>query len=214
MRFPANGPLLFVAPHTDDVELGCGGTISRALEEGAEVHVSAFSTAEESRPEGTPRTVLKDEFIAAMSTLHVPDSHLTVYEFPVRHLDSHRQQVLEGLVALRNSIDPSMVFAPASSDVHQDHQVVHAECLRAFKHLTLWGYELPWNHVSFDANAFVQLERRHIDAKWQALQKYETQFALGRPYFSLEFIESLARVRGTQAKAEYAESFEVVRVRM
>jgi LmbE family N-acetylglucosaminyl deacetylase len=213
VRFP-KGPLLFVGPHTDDVELGCGGTISRALEEAAEVYVLAFSTAEESRPQGAPRTVLRDEFMAAMRALSVPESHLMVREFPVRHLDAHRQDILDELITTRNKIEPAMVFAPASFDVHQDHQVVHGECLRAFKHLTLWGYELPWNHVSFEANAFVNLESRHIEAKWHALQRYETQFSLGRPYFSFEFVESLARVRGVQSKAAYAEAFEVVRVRI
>jgi N-acetylglucosamine malate deacetylase 1 len=209
-----DGPILFVSPHTDDAELGCGGTITRALEEGADVHVLVFSTAQESRPPGTLPTVLKDEFQAAMSTLGVPPSNLQVEGLPVRRLSEHRQEVLEQLVQVRARVQPAVVFAPASSDVHQDHQVVHAECLRAFKDLTVWGYELPWNHIGFDANAFVRLERRHLDAKWKALQQYKTQFDLGRTYFSWEFIEALAIVRGTQIKVAFAEAFEVERMRV
>lgn len=214
MSILGEGAILFVSPHTDDAELGCGGTIARALEEGAEVYVLAFSTAEESRPPGTPPTVLKDEFRAAMSALGVPPQNLQVEGFPVRQLSAHRQEVLEELVRVRARVRPAIVFAPASTDVHQDHQVVHAECLRAFKDLTVWGYELPWNHVGFDANAFVRLERRHLDAKWIALQQYKTQFDLGRSYFSREFIEALAVVRGTQIKVPFAEAFEVERMRV
>jgi N-acetylglucosamine malate deacetylase 1 len=214
VRIFSDGAILFVSPHADDAELGCGGTIARALEEGADVHVLVFSTAEESRPRGTAPTVLRDEFLAAMSVLGVPSANLQVEGFPVRLLSAHRQEVLEELIRVRARIQPSVIFAPASTDVHQDHEVVHAECLRAFKDLTMWGYELPWNHVGFDANAFVRLERRHLDAKWEALQRYRTQFDLGRSYFSLEFIESLARVRGTQIRVPYAEAFEVERIRV
>lgn len=188
--------------------------MARALEEGASVHVAVFSTAEDSRPPGTEPTVLRDEFLAAMSVLGVPEGNLVVYEFRVRHLTSHRQAVLDELVALGKEIDPDMVFAPASSDVHQDHQVVHAESLRAFKDRTLWGYELPWNHVSFSANAFVRLEARHVEAKWEAMKEYKTQFDLARPYFTRDSVESLARVRGIQVKAPFAEAYEVVRVRV
>ncbi len=214
MHTLGDGPLLFVSPHTDDVELGCGGTIARALEEGADVQVLVFSTAEESRPPGTAPTVLRDEFHAAMDALGVPMANRQVEGFPVRRLSEHRQDVLDVLVHARSRIRPAAVFAPASSDVHQDHQVVHAECLRAFKDITFLGYEQPWNHVHFDANAFVRLERRHIDAKWTALQLYRTQFGLGRSYFSLEFVEGLAIVRGTQIKMPFAEAFEVTRLQV
>jgi LmbE family N-acetylglucosaminyl deacetylase len=214
VRILGPGRFLFVSPHTDDAELGCGGMIARALEEGAEVHVLVFSAAEESRPPDTPPTILKDEFVLAMTALGVPSSNLQIEGFPVRYLAAHRQEILEELVRVRTRVQPSVVLAPASSDVHQDHQVVQAECLRAFKDLTLWGYELPWNHVGFVANAFVQLERRHLDAKWEALQQYKSQFTLERPYFSWEFIEALARVRGTQVKVPYAEAFEVHRIRV
>jgi N-acetylglucosamine malate deacetylase 1 len=210
----SEGAVLFVSPHTDDAELGCGGTIARALEESTEVHVLVFSSAEESRPPGTPPTILRDECELAMAALGVPNSNLQIEGFPVRHLSAHRQEVLDELIRVRARVRPSVVFAPASSDVHQDHQVVHAECLRAFKDLTVLGYELPWNHVGFDANAFVRLERRHLDAKWKALQYYKSQFELGRAYFSKEFIEALARVRGTQVNVPYAEAFEVERIRV
>jgi N-acetylglucosamine malate deacetylase 1 len=205
--------VLVLAPHTDDAELGCGGTIARLLTDGADVFVAAFSTAEESLPPGAKPNRLRDEFLAAMQTLGIPHDNALVFEYPVRRLSYYRQELLEELVKLRKQIDPNMVFLPSSSDLHQDHQVLNAEGLRCFKDMTVWGYELPWNTIGFPAQAFVTLEPCDLQAKWEALQAYKSQFELGRPYFSREFIEGLARVRGVQVKSPYAEAFEVMRLK-
>jgi len=205
---------LVLAPHTDDAELGCGGTIARLLEEGVDVHVAAFSTAEESLPPGFPSDTLRNEFLQAMLFIGVPKSNLYVYEFPVRKLSYHRQEVLEELVALRRSIGPDLIFIPSGHDLHQDHQVVHAEGLRAFKDLSVLGYELPWNHISFSAQAFFRLEDRHLDKKWEALCFYKSQLDIERLYFSKDFLVGLARLRGTQVKHPLAEAFEVLRIRL
>jgi LmbE family N-acetylglucosaminyl deacetylase len=205
--------VLVLAPHTDDAELGCGGTIARMLRDGVDIFVAAFSTAEESLPPGAAPSRLQDEFLAAMQTLGIPRNHTLVFGYPVRRLSYYRQELLEELVKLRSEINPTMVFLPSASDLHQDHQVLNAEGLRCFKDMTIWGYELPWNNIGFPAQAFVTLERCDLQAKWDALQAYKSQFELGRPYFSWEFIEGLARVRGVQVKNPYAEAFEVMRLK-
>ena len=206
--------VLVLAPHTDDAELGCGGTIARFVDEGVQIHVAAFSTAEESRPAGTPEGILKDEFLRAMPRLGVLPENLVIYDFPVRKLSYYRQEVLEKLVSIRNSLQPDMVLVPSGADLHQDHQVLYNEAIRAFKQVTLWGYELPWNHITFAAQAFIILEERHIKRKWEALSAYDSQFAMNRLYFREDFICSLARVRGAQIGVPFAEAFEVVRTRI
>ena len=103
---------------------------------------------------------------------------------------------------------------PSGADLHQDHAVVHQESVRAFRHTTMMGYELPWNHITFSTQAFVVLERAHLRRKWAALTKYESQLEVSRPYFRYEFIESMARVRGLQVKADFAEAYEAIRVRL
>ncbi len=205
--------VLVLAPHTDDAELGCGGTIARLLRSGAKIHVAAFSTAEDSLPESAPSNTLRDEFMAAMHTMGIPDEQLFVYGYPVRRLSYHRQEVLDDIVAIRAKINPQMVLLPADSDLHQDHQVVNAEGLRAFKDRTIWGYELPWNHITFSAQAFVTLEARDLQAKCNALKCYRSQLELARPYFTQAFTDGLARVRGVQVKAEFAEAFQVFRMK-
>ena len=201
-----------LAPHTDDVELGCGGSIARFNEEGeADIYVAAFSTAADSVPEGFPKDSLKQEFHAAMTTLGIAPKRLSIFDYTVRKLSFSRQDILDSLIRLKESIGPDMVFLPSSEDLHQDHQTLYIEGLRAFKEITLWGYELPWNTITFPTRGFVTLEGRHIKKKWQALKAYRTQFALKRPYFSYDYIRSIATVRGVQVKAKYAEAFEVIR---
>jgi N-acetylglucosamine malate deacetylase 1 len=215
MRPILNGDqrVLVLAPHTDDAELGCGATLTRLLEVGSEVFVAAFSTAEESLPPGTSPDTLRDEFLESMRLLGVPEENTLVYGYPVRRLSYYRQEVLEELVKVRKKLDPTVAFVPSASDLHQDHQVLHSEGLRVFKDVTVWGYELPWNHITFSAQAFVTLKLCNVEAKWRALKAYQSQIRLGRPYFSWDFIQGLARVRGVQVNAEYAEAFEVVRIR-
>lgn len=175
--------------------------------------MAAFSTAEESRPVGSPPGILGTEFLAAMESLGVPENKTRTYDFPVRRFSECRQEVMEKMIRLRKEVDPEIVFLPAGSDLHQDHQVVHCEGLRAFKDRTVWGYELPWNQITFVAHAFITLQRAHLDAKWKAMQCYRSQLELGRPYFCWNFVEGLGRLRGVQIKAEFAEAFEVMRVK-
>ena len=204
--------ILVLAPHTDDAELGAGASIARWLEEGIEVYVAVFSTAEDSLPEGSKPTRLADECHQSLDVLGVPREHRTIYGYPVRKLGYHRQEVLENMVQLGRDIDPDWVIIPSGANLHQDHATIHDEALRAFKHKTVLGYELSWNHITFSASAFITVERRHLDKKWEALQQYGSQLELGRAYFTLEFHESLARVRGLQVKSEWAEAFELIRV--
>ncbi len=204
--------ILILAPHTDDAELGCGGSMARWLEEGVELHVMVFSTAEQSLPDGSIPTRLRDECIASLAAMGIPEVNRVIYDYPVRMLSYHRQEVLEHMVAMGRAVDPDWVLVPSGADLHQDHNTVYNEALRAFKHKTVLGYELPWNHITFSASAFVRLEQRHLDAKWEAMTHYDSQLELGRPYFTREFVESLARVRGLQIKTDWAEAFELVRV--
>lgn len=206
--------VLFIAPHTDDVELGCGGTIARMLEENVEVYVSVFSTAEESLPPGSSPNLLRDEFLEAMRLYGIPQSSLTIRNYKVRKLSYSRQEVLEDLVRQRKDIKPEAVFIPSGNDLHQDHQVIHSEGLRAYKDMTILGYELPWNHVTFSAQAFITLHSRHIEKKCEVLSAYRSQADLGRLYLSKDFILGLAKVRGAQVRAEYAEAFELERLRL
>jgi LmbE family N-acetylglucosaminyl deacetylase len=90
--------ILFLAPHTDDVELGCGATLARVIEECGNVYVAAFSTAKQSLPSNTPSNQLELEFRSAMDVYGVDTSHLFIYDYEVRKLNFSRQDVLENMI--------------------------------------------------------------------------------------------------------------------
>jgi len=201
--------VLVLAPHTDDGELGAGATIAKLIEAGSKVTYVAFSTAEESVPEGFPKNILKTEVKNATEVLGISQSSLIVYNFQVRKLNYVRQEILENLIKLRNSDSFDLVLTPSLKDIHQDHATVAQESLRAFKNVTILGYELIWNNLSFDTKCFVKLDTKHVRAKCLALKEYKSQG--NRDYLSEDFIFSLAKTRGVQIGTEFAECFEVIR---
>ncbi len=203
------GKILVLAPHTDDGEFGCGGSVARFIAEKKEIYYVAFSTAEESVPEPWPKDILKTEVKEATKRLGIPPDNLIVFNFKVRELSYHRQEILEELVKIKKDICPDLVFLPSFSDLHQDHSTVSIEGIRAFKNANIFGYEIPWNNIEFQAEAFILLSEENINQKIYALDAYQSQKS--RIYADEEFIRSLARTRGVQIAGRYAEAFEVIR---
>ncbi len=87
--------VLILAPHTDDGELGCGGFISKLIENGVQVYYVAFSTAEESVPLGFPKDILKTEVKAATTKLGIKPENLIIFNYQVRKLNYVIQEILE-----------------------------------------------------------------------------------------------------------------------
>jgi len=201
---------LVLAPHTDDGEFGCGGTMARLVEAGTDVRYVAFSIATKSLPEGFPPDTLAREVREATAEIGIPESGLTVHDFEVRTFPERRQEILELLIALWEELSPDGVFMPSLRDIHQDHQAIAAEGLRAFKRSTVLGYEIPWNNFNFYHQAYVGLEERHVERKVAALERYASQ--QHRNYANPEYIRSLARTHGINVNRDYAEVFEVYRI--
>lgn len=202
--------VLVLAPHTDDGELGLGGTINRFIEQGKNVYYAAFSTADQSVPDGFPKDILSTEVRLATNKLGIKPENLMIYQYEVRKLNYVRQEILEELVRIKKNIPFDIVFMPSINDIHQDHSTIANEGLRAFKNTTILGYELIWNNLNFNTDCFVKLDKSNVEAKYEALQEYSSQKF--RDYMSRDFIFSLAKTRGVQAGTEYAEAFEVVRL--
>ena len=200
--------VLVLAAHTDDGEFGCGGTIARLLDEGVEVRYVAFSTATKSLPEGFPPDALAREVEEATAALGI--TNLAVHDFDVRTFPERRQDILELLIAEWEEWHPDAVFQPSLHDVHQDHQVVAAEGLRAFKRTTILGYEIPWNNFDFSYQAYFALTQAQVERKIAALAKYASQ--QHRRYSDPEYIRNLARTNGINVNRDYAEVFQVHRV--
>jgi len=198
-----------LAPHTDDGEFGCGGTIAKLIEEGSEVHLAAFSACEQSVLKKFPPNILIGELKQATQMLGIQPEHLYLYDYQVRIFNERRQDLLQTMIDLRERIKPDLVFMPCLDDIHQDHYTVAQEGLRAFKFTSILCYEMPWNNITFNTRSFVHLEEKHITKKVNALKEYKSQ--AHRPYANEEFIRSLARTRGVQINTHYAETFDVIR---
>jgi len=202
--------VLVLAPHPDDAEFGLGGTLARLLELKKEVHIAVFSLCEKSTPEGFETGAIEKEMYQSLDELGIPSSQVHVFDFEVRDFPAKRQEILEKLVELRKQLQPDTVFLPSSSDVHQDHQTIHVEGIRAFKHASLLGYEMPWNNFGFTSFVYVKLNDDHLNKKIACLDKYSTQKK--RSYSDHRFVTSLARLRGGQIQEDFAESFELIRL--
>ena len=202
--------VLVLAPHTDDGEFGCGGTMARLVEEGAEIRYVAFSIATRSLPEGFAPDTLAREVREATTELGIPEAHLTVHDFEVRTFPERRQDILELLIELWEEWRPDAVLQPSIHDIHQDHHVIASEGLRAFKRTTILGYEIPWNNFDFSYQAYLSLEESHVERKVSALSKYASQ--QHRRYSDPEYVWNLARTHGINVNRAFAEVFQVYRV--
>ena len=201
--------VLILAPHTDDGELGCGGTIAKFLEEGKEVFLIAFSTCEDSVPKGMPEWTLKDELGKSTHTLGIKGENVIALNYKVRHFPENRQPILDDLIKIGREINPNLVFIPSPHDIHQDHSTIAQEAMRAFKHTSILGYELPWNNYTFNNQTFSIIEERHLEHKLAALACYESQN--NRSYFQRDYQYGVCRTHGVQIGEEFAEVFETIR---
>ncbi len=194
--------ILALSPHPDDIELGCGGFLWKNREE--EIYSAYFSQCEKSLGDLPKDTLTKEskKSVDMLGAEIISGGH-TVRDFP-----HERQSVLEGMINLRDELQPGVVLIPSGSDIHQDHRVIHDEALRAFKFVNMLAYELPWNCRAFNPNFFVPLTDKQVKGKLDLIDCYQSQ--KDRPYFNYDSIMATLRLRGGQCGHEYAEAFELI----
>jgi len=193
--------ILAIAPHTDDIELGCGATLHKHKGE-YQIDVLAI-TAAQPLAVGDP----VQEFYNAMKIIN---ANVTFLDWKPRILNEVRQELLDYFWKLQQENHYDIVFCPSSYDHHQDHQVVYEETFRAFKHSTILGYELPWNNRTFRTDVFISVDQQDLDAKVQMLDCYKTQQE--RAFMCKDYVFDIARTRGLQVKRKYVEAYEAIRV--
>lgn len=186
---------LFLDPHPDDVELCAGATICKL--KGNEIHIAILSDCD-----------LPEHEISNSHDMLGVTTHYRY--FTRRKFSEQRQEILDCLIALNEEIKPDVVFIPDLSDIHQDHQVIGWEALRAFKlSADIISYAHPHNQLTGDYNYFVKVTREQVDEKIKALRCYESQ--QDRFYFQPEAIEGVMRYYGVKCGAEFAEAFKIIR---
>lgn len=211
VKFNYFNRILILSPHTDDAELAAGGTIARFLDEGKDIYYVVFSGCESSVPDGMPKDTLRRECLSSIKILGILPERLTILNYKVRTFPEHRQEILDDLIKFTKHYNPDLVLVPSSQDMHQDHGTIYWEALRAFKkESSVWGYEHPWNNLTFTTDIFVKLESEHLERKLRALKEYISQNHRG--YMDERNVRSLACTRGAQLDMPYAEAFELVRL--
>lgn len=210
IRLDPNGRVLVLGAHPDD-EVMCGGLIARLADLGCTIHHHFFSDCSTSTiARGHHPDALIRECEESRDVLGIAPDGRGQFDFPVRRFPEFRQRILDALLAIRKSYQPTLVLTSATDDIHQDHSTVTQEAIRAFKHCTILGYESPWNQLTTKHDFMVSLDQSHLDRKLAAMACYRTQSA--GHYFQEDFIVGLARVRGVQAAVRYAESYQIIRM--
>jgi len=202
--------VLVISAHTDDFEFGCGATVNRLIRQSSEIFSVVFSICEDSVPKDLPKDTLLKEMYNSAKHFGIKKENIRVFKFPVRKFPQYRQDILEELVKIQKTVKPDLVFTSSRHDIHQDHQVICEESIRAFRFQTILGYELPWNNLSFNNNALIEVEKTDLDVKIAAIAEYKSQDF--RHYSKKEFFQMHAQLRGIQNKTKFAEAFEAIKI--
>ena len=199
--------LLFIGPHPDDVELGCGGIISRYSKSAQITYLILSPCLEDPKNKN-----ILEEAREAISLLGLPTESLVIKNLPRRTFYDQRREIREILISIREKYKPDIVFCPSVKDIHQDHSVAAEETLRLFRDIGVISYEAPRSSLLFEPNLYVELSDENLKNKIGALICYKSQY--DKYYFKPSVIESFARMRGSQCRVDYAEAFEVLRMKI
>jgi LmbE family N-acetylglucosaminyl deacetylase len=194
--------VLFVGPHPDDVEIGALGTLLK-LKDNHEIHYLVFSMCTD-----IPRnTNINDEFTQIKELLNIKTENK---DLPNRELYQYGNEIREILEKYRDmGID--LVFGPSINDTHQDHKSVAEEIIRVFKYQSILFYEIPHSCPFFKPTFFFPLDENTVSEKNKILSIYKSQRE--KQYIQESSITTTMKFRGLEFGVEYAEAFEVFRLR-
>jgi LmbE family N-acetylglucosaminyl deacetylase len=168
--------ILAIGAHYDDIELGCGGTLHKLIQKGHDVFYLGLSDCFIES--------LHTECLNSLNELGIKKYILSTV--PNRTFSQNRQIILDTLIRVREEFMPDVIFTHGSKDFHQDHEIVHKECLRAFKETTMLGYNHPWNTIHSVTHLSVSID---VAKKISILRHYVSQSA--RKYMQTEYIEAM-----------------------
>ncbi|MDQ4037051.1 MAG: PIG-L family deacetylase [Actinomycetota bacterium] len=195
--------LLLLGAHCDDIAIGAGGallTLCRA-------HPGLRLTALVLTGAGTQREV--EERMALAAFCPKAELQLTVLDLPDGRVPTHWERAKQAMEELRADCNPDMIIAPAPHDAHQDHRELAGLVPTAFRDHLVLGYEiLKWDGDLAQPQAYLPLTADLMLEKAALLHEhYASQQS--RSWFDAETFTCLARIRGVQCQARYAEAFHV-----
>ena len=193
--------ILCIGCHSDDIEIGCGGTVLKLLERhpGANVHWVVLSAAGQREEEA--RTSAR-QFLAAAQ-----QSRVVVGEFRDRYFPSQAEEVKDFIHDIARATTPDVVFTHRLEDRHQDHRLVAEVTWHAFRNHLVLEYEIAKYEGDLgQPNVYVPLSeelcRHKIDTVHEAFASQRD-----KPWFTPDTFWSLLRLRGLECNSptRYAE---------
>ncbi len=206
LDFVKNGPILFVGCHPDDIEYGCGGIISK-LKNKVPIYVLTLSKNQKN-PKN--KNLLKENQ-QSLQVLGIKKNKIILGDFITREFSYKRQEICDFLWKIGKKINPTCVFIPPY-DLHQDHQVGHDESLQVFRNKTIISYDIHRSEKFFKSVIFVELSKKNLNDKLNALSKYKTY--KNKNYFQKEVIISECRANGVKVELPLCEIFSPISIIM
>jgi LmbE family N-acetylglucosaminyl deacetylase len=196
----ADAPLsvLAIGAHPDDIEIGAGGLLLALADGRPRVRYVVLTGTGERHAEARD---------AAASFLPGADVEVSLHDLPDTRLPTVWPMVKDILTDVARSFTPDLVIGPSPGDAHQDHRTVAEIVPTIFRDQLCLGYELPkWDGDLGRPATYVPLADDIVRRKVELLQKcYPSQ--RGRDWWDDEVFLGLARLRGMECRARYAEAF-------
>ncbi len=197
--------ILFLGAHPDDIELGCGALLHNIVDK-TEVLCVTLSDNQKN-----PALInVKNEHRTSMSVLGVPKEKIVFGAFTTRVFPDSRQEILEYFLTLRQDFQPDLIFTHSRQDVHQDHNTMTDEALRAFRGITVLGFDVVRSSHGFFPHFLVEVTEEDVNKKIEALSKYETY--QDRYYFNPELTRAIMVRHGALAERPFAEGIDILRI--
>ncbi len=200
---PTVRQVLCLGAHSDDIEIGCGGTVLRlaSLYPDADFRWVVFS-APGIRKEEAESSAGRFLYGAGSKTI-------VVRSFRDGFFPYVGAEIKDFFEDLKNKVDPDIVLTHYGQDLHQDHRLVSELTWNTFRDHLILEYEIPkYDGGLGSPNVFVQLtkdeRRRKIDL---LLAEFRSQ--AGKKWFDEATFESLMRLRGVESNSPsgYSEAF-------
>ena len=195
--------LLCIGAHCDDIEIGCGGTVLRLLEQHPELHVDWVVLT------STPARAAEARASAAGFLLGVRSHNIVIREFRDGFLPWVGGDLKDCFEELKRSMTPDLIFTHHRGDFHQDHRLAGELTWNTWRDHLILEYEIPkYDGDLGRPNAFVPLTeaivRRKVDL---ILSSFRSQ--AGKAWFTADTFRDLPRLRGVKANAPdgLAEAF-------
>jgi len=195
----------FLGAHPDDIEIGSGALIAQIADQ-TEIRCVTFSDNQKN----PDLKNLVQEHYASMKVLGLSQEQIMLLDFETRRFPHFRQEILEQMISIQRDFQPDIVFVHSKADVHQDHQTLTAEALRAFRGTTILGFDVIRSSYGFFPSFLVAVSEEETNRKIEALQEYKTYAS--KYYFDPELTRATLLRNGAICERKYAEGFDILRV--